>query len=337
MINQALIAAKVTPDSFQWRRFISNLLLWLGVLAIASAVMFFIAYNWDDLGRFAKFGLVQVLIAVSIFVYWLSAKKDRAIARNLVTADENATGPTNIIGQAALLSASLLLGVLLAFFGQTYQTGADTWQLFFIWAVLILPWVFISKFPVLWIVWIALVNLSAVLYFQVFRGVLDAIFTSDMALVWVIALINGAALIIWELLANRLTWLSEVWAVRTLALVSGISITSLVVHTIFDNWLNTLPLAVILWLAVMVLVYFVYRKRKPDLFMLAMACLSGLVVIISAIGYLLFDKANIDEIAGFLLMTILVITLGGFAAKWLKSVHKESYGIVATSKGDDNE
>ena len=315
------------------------MMLWLGVLAIASSVMFFIAYNWDDLGHFAKFGLVQALIVAAIFVYWFSGKKGNVTVKKLADVDSenaNVKDSVNIIGQAALLSASLLLGVLLAFYGQTYQTGADTWQLFFFWAVLILPWVLIAKFPALWIVWIALINLSAVLYFQVFRGILDTIFSADVGLVWVVALTNTAALIIWELLENRWKWLSETWAIRTLALVSGASLTVLVIHAIFDDW-STLPLAGILWFVVMVLVYIVYRKRKTDLFMLAIACLSGLVVITSAVGDALFNKADIDEIAAFFVMTILVITLGGFAAKWLKAVNKESFGMVNASEGGDSE
>ncbi len=49
-------------------------------------------------------------------------------------------GPECTPGKAALLLATLLLGVFLALFGQTYQTGADPWQLFANWALLILPW-----------------------------------------------------------------------------------------------------------------------------------------------------------------------------------------------------
>ena len=41
---------------------------------------------------------------------------------------------------------SLLTGALLALSGQVYQTGADTFELFAWWAVLILPWVLVSRF-----------------------------------------------------------------------------------------------------------------------------------------------------------------------------------------------
>ena len=41
----------------------------------------------------------------------------------------------------ALLGLLALLGIggLFAYFGQTHQTGADPWQLFALWAALVLP------------------------------------------------------------------------------------------------------------------------------------------------------------------------------------------------------
>src|SRR3546814_15416019 len=77
--------------------------------------------NWNDLGRFAKFGLVGLLLIVAVIGYWR-------------------LGVDRAAGKASLLVASILLGALLALFGQTYQTGADTWELFANWAVLMAPW-----------------------------------------------------------------------------------------------------------------------------------------------------------------------------------------------------
>jgi len=41
--DQALLVSNVTPDNHSWKYFLSNLLLWLGVVALSSSVMFFIA------------------------------------------------------------------------------------------------------------------------------------------------------------------------------------------------------------------------------------------------------------------------------------------------------
>ncbi len=55
---------------------------------------------------------------------------------------------------AATLLATLLLGALLALMGQTYQTGADPWQLFAFWALLALPWMLAARRDLLWTFWV---------------------------------------------------------------------------------------------------------------------------------------------------------------------------------------
>src|SRR5690606_26743262 len=72
-----------------------------------------------------------------------------------------------LIRQLLLLIASIITGSLLALFGQIYQTGADTWQLFFAWAILITPWVVIARFPALWLLWLGLINALLLLYLDV--------------------------------------------------------------------------------------------------------------------------------------------------------------------------
>ena len=47
---------------------------------------------------------------------------------------------------------SLFTGALLALVGQTYQTGADTYELFALWAFAITAWVAVARLPALWLV-----------------------------------------------------------------------------------------------------------------------------------------------------------------------------------------
>lgn len=202
-INDALTTAKIVPEPKDWRIFIDALLLWLGGLALAFAAMFFIAYNWNEIGRYAKFGLVELLIVLAVGIYWK-------------------LGENKVIGKVSLLVATIFLGVLLALYGQTYQTGADTWQLFFNWALLILPWAIVGRFPAIWIVWIILINLSIVLYHQVFRGAFGLMFSSELDMFWLVFVFNTIALGVWEYLAIIWPWLSERWGARLLAIWSGI-------------------------------------------------------------------------------------------------------------------
>ena len=68
--------------------------------------------------------------------------------------------PATALGVLALAS----VGGLLAFFGQTYQTGADTWQLFALWAALTLPLCLGLRHPLLWIVWLVVAHLAITLW-----------------------------------------------------------------------------------------------------------------------------------------------------------------------------
>src|SRR5437867_9569809 len=110
-VRAALDMAGVLPHAQHWRAFLDRLLLWSGAVALAAAVVFFIAHNWNDLGKLAKFGLLEALVLAAALGYWR-------------------LGPEKAAGKASLLVACILFGALLALLGQTYQTGADTWELF---------------------------------------------------------------------------------------------------------------------------------------------------------------------------------------------------------------
>lgn len=116
----------------------------LGLAILAAAlgglgIIFWIAANWETLSRAGRFALLQALI-----VAMCSGAVFRPAAR-----------------PALSLLALLGIGGLFAYFGQTYQTGADPWQLFAIWAGLALPLCLGVRHDVLWAPW-ALVAMSAV-------------------------------------------------------------------------------------------------------------------------------------------------------------------------------
>ena len=299
-IGDALTAAKVVPDGKSWRTFVDHLLLWLGGLALAFAVMVFVAYNWNDIGRFAKFGMVEGFIVLAIVAYCKLAEHKTA-------------------SKVSLLVATISLGVLLALYGQTYQTGADPWQLFFNWALLMLPWALIGRFSAIWIVWVILINISIVLYHQTFRGVFWIMF-GPTGMLWLAFFFNTLVLVAWEFLAESCHWLSERWAIRLLAVGSGVPMTWLVLNAIF-NHRDVSAFSGLVWSIWLALMYFVYRKVRSDLFMLAGGCLSGITVSVSFLGkHMLKDGSP----GGFLFLALVVIGMGAGAAFWLKNVHQES-------------
>ncbi len=293
-IDEALSITKVFPNEKDWLVFIGQLLLWLGGIAIAFAVMFFIAYNLDNIGKFVQFGAIEALIAISVFTYWKFYNHP-------------------IASKVSLLSASILLGVLLALYGITYQTGADTWQLFFTWAMLITPWVIIGRFPALWIVWLVLLNTSIILYQSTFIS--SYFFFYDLTKI--LFIFNTLALLIWELSSSKFTWLNERWAVRLLALGSGTSITWLIMDAILDD---KNMLSALIWLVWIVSFYFFYRYIKRDLFMLSEIALSSIIV---AASFLIKVMIEVDmNIGSAFVAAMLIAGMSAGAAFWLRNIQK---------------
>ena len=117
------------------RGFVAVLAAALGGLG----VVFWVAANWQTLGRFGRFALLEgFVLAMCVGALWKPA----------------ARAPLGLV-------ALLAIGALFAYFGQTYQTGADPWQLFAVWALLSLPLCIAARSDVLWAPW-ALVVMTGI-------------------------------------------------------------------------------------------------------------------------------------------------------------------------------
>ena len=299
-VAAALHAAKVTPDAAGWRALLDRLLLWSGALALAAAVVFFVAHNWSALGRFAKLGAVEVLIVAAALGYWK-------------------LGPERPAGKASLLFAALSVGALLARVGQTYQTGADTWELFATWAAFIAPWVIVGRYAALWLLWLTIVNTAIALYFTVFPGVFGALSAVEDQL-WTLFALNTAALVVWELASPRYAWLSARWAPRVIAIAGGACITLLALHAIF-SWPEAgvgVAFFYPVWIAC---AYAAYRLRSRDLLVLAGLCASAIVVVTGLLSRTLFEGSA--EAGGFLVVALVVIAMATAAAWWLNALARE--------------
>ncbi|NLC21763.1 MAG: DUF2157 domain-containing protein, partial [Halomonadaceae bacterium] len=68
-VAQAVAHSGLYPTGRAWGVFLDRLLLWLGTLALVCGVLFFIAYNWAEMGRGLRFGLVQAALVIAIGVY----------------------------------------------------------------------------------------------------------------------------------------------------------------------------------------------------------------------------------------------------------------------------
>ena len=106
-------------------------LMALSALFGGAALIMWIAANWQTLSRTAHFTLLELAVLLPGLLCLRP-------------------GPTRT--PSALL-CFLAIGGLWAYFGQTYQTGADPWQLFALWAVLSLPLCFFARSDLLWLPW----------------------------------------------------------------------------------------------------------------------------------------------------------------------------------------
>lgn len=300
--RRALVAAlRITgaqPDGLAWLRFTDYLLLILGALFLISGIFFFIAFNWEDLPRFARFGVVEGAIVVTVAIaHWVGLQR--------------------ISGKIALTVAALLVGGLLAVFGQEYQTGADSYSLFVYWALLILGWVLISRFDLLWVGWAGLLNVSLLLYFsQVLRG-------DEYPQPEALFALNTVALVLWEWMGRRFAWWQHRWPARLTALVAfGFVLIPTLwnIFAFFDG--DTVPIVhrfgPLIYLAFLGLVLWVYSRWLPDLFMITVAMFSVIVVLTSLIGR---ATAEIDETTAFFVTGTVVIVLAGIAVGILRRIH----------------
>lgn len=299
-LGAALREAGVYPARAEWVRFLGHLLLWSGAVLLAAAVIFFLAYNWRVLGRFGKFAVAEIpLLLAFIFAAW--------------------RGTESALGRAALFAAALFTGGLLALVGQTYQTGADTFELFATWAVAILPWVGVARMPALWLFWLLLANTAIMLYFQLRPGIVDGIFATARPL-WALFLFNTLAWAVWEAAALRLSWMRQRWLVRSLAALSSAQVTMLANDAIFGE--QNIP-GIIAWLMWITLAYAVYRRRIYELFVLACGVLSTVIVVTSVLVKILISGKATDVSGFFLLIAMAVVGISGAGAWWLKKVSAE--------------
>jgi len=298
-VPAALTDAGLTPRGDSWRQFIAYLLLANGGMLLMAGIAFFFAANWDVFGRFAKFGLIEAGMAGCLLVYGLK--------------------PDTRLGQASLTGAAMLLGVLLAYFGQTYQTGADNWQLFAVWAAMITPWAVLARNASLWVLWLLLVNVALPLYFMVRPGLVGVLSAGD-ALLWCLVLFNGTALAAWEGGSGRVAWLPRLPVARALGAQTGLCLTWLAIQHTADPHGAVSAGVLAVYAGVLPLLYRIYRRVRYDLFMLAGLCFSLMTVLTVALGKWLFAG---DGLLAFLAMAVWLVFASAVSVRWLRAVQGE--------------
>jgi uncharacterized membrane protein len=252
-----------------------------------------VAYNWSRVGRFGKFGVIELAIVAAALIGW------RRLPR--------------LSGQLAITGASVLVGPLFAVYGQTYQTGADPYGLFLTWFVVILPWVVAARFSALWVIALALLDLALALFW--FQVIGTRSLSQTLLLPLLLGTLHALAVACWEWQFRRPeAWLAEQWAPRLVAATGLVALWAGAATCVIEFTNSSLPgmLAVLALAGAIAGIYHYYRKARPDRFMVSVGIGTGMALITVGVGRLIFDGLDL-EVLGFFLMTGFVvweITLG---------------------------
>lgn len=263
-----------------------------GIAIMAAAlgglgIIFWIAANWESLSRTGRFALLQALI-----VTMCTGALFRPAAR-----------------PALALLALLGIGGLFAYFGQTYQTGADPWQLFAIWAALSLPLCLGVRHDALWAPW-ALICMSAIaLWIHAHAGHGWKVSGADLG--YHLAAWGAALLLVFALSPGLSRYTGAgVWGMRVAVTLTTFIITWSGVFALFDSSVApqyALGLAVLAGAAAALC-----SARFHDTFALSAIGLALNVMLVAGLSRFLLDNSGRDPI--FQTMLIGLVAAGMLAA-----------------------
>ena len=298
-VESMFAAAEARPSRAEGLQFLAICLRVAGVLSLAAGLIFFVAANWSRLEVFGRFALVELLLVGCAVVAFLKP-------------------PPAFVGRGALFLAFVATGALLALFGQTYQTGADVYELFLGWALLGLPLALAAQWSLTSAAWVLVFNTALLLYcgWQPAGGML-----------WVL-LGNRHFSPPYILLAacwlNLLLWLAADWRnspavpgwVRRILVSAAFSFCTWAgMVALFDSnssnfFRDSDPLAVLASLATMAAASVYAYRRRVDIYPLA-AIMGSFIIVGMGILIRLFDNAG----EGLLLLAALWLigssTVGG--------------------------
>lgn len=287
------------PDAALWRWFLDRLALWLGIALCAAGVICFIAANWEHLGKFTRLYGIQVLVVAAV-----------AAAARL--------GLARLGGQAALWLAMVLLGGLLALIGQTYQTGADTWELFTLWAALALPWAFAGRHAAIWLLWIAVANIALGLWTDTMGGPL----LDDESSLMLVGLFDLALFLGWRFAAGRWPEFGGDGGPRLLAAAALFCLSVPAMESAFEHGGPKFGYEMWAWLAGVAVLLAVELRRRRDRAVLAMAVISLIAVSTAWLFQLTIQYLDHEPAALWLLLAVAVLGEATAGAWWLRRMDR---------------
>ena len=292
--------------NLSWQRYLNLLFLLLTVGFLTSGVITLIAANLDYFSDLAKiYGLQTLLVVTVVLGIYCFIRESRRQAK------EKLKWKTYSI----FFVVSVLIGALFALVGQTYQTGADVWQLFAVWTLCQLP--FLLLFP----------NVASALLFAATANVAFYLFNeqnSHNSMCYAV-LINAGLLVISELFSKAFHdqhWriLPKVFLVLTFASLFGL----IVIYDVYFYayaWgeLGRSSLSSFLIAIPALIALYVYHKYRFDFINL-------IISVIALLGaYCFLASLLIRGVEEGVVLGLIGFTFTVMAIKWLVKLYKQEY------------
>ncbi|TCD02498.1 DUF2157 domain-containing protein [Pedobacter psychroterrae] len=288
----------IYADKSAWAKFIDAVLLSMGTAFLVAGAIFFFAYNWDELHKFVKLGIVQFLILTGIAAVFLV--KPNLLVKNII-----------------LTGTSMLVGLLFSVFGQIYQTGADAYDFFLGWTVFIFLWAVVSEFAPLWLLLLALINITFSLYVSQIGPDWTAVTTY-----LILSMVNLAAVILVKYLASK-NYITSVpgWFDKIVVIMAVSCLTTSLVSGIFGRY----PPVWFIALAVCFIIYSAgvgYALRHKSIYLLCLISLSVLIILVGLVWEIL--KVNNEFV--LLLIGLVIVACITVLVRELAKLNKSWYG-----------
>ncbi len=280
-------AAYLCRDRAFWTRWSLRALFALGVGHALAGVIFFFAFNWDDLSAFSKFAILQSGIVASTLL---------ALVLN----------PGKPAGEAFLIASTVLVGVLLAVIGQVYQTGADPWQLFAWWTLLTIPWALASRSAAHWFIWLIVAYFAGNLYGYQVLVAAEALSTVELQCLISVAI--ALVLVIREAAVRMgMSWLDSAWTRAVLAFAAIAIVFWFAAGWILD--FDVAPGATLLFVILLAVMTFIYARVLPDFSIIAI-CGGFATLFLMAVGARLLHESigfDMDDIYTTIFSLVLLL------------------------------
>ena len=292
--------------NLSWQRYLNLLFLLLTVGFLTSGVVTLIAANLDYFSDLAKiYGLQTLLVVTVVLGIYCFIRESRRQAK------EKLKWKT----YSLFFVVSVLIGGLFALVGQTYQTGADVWQLFAVWTLCQLP--FLLLFP----------NVASALLFAATANVAFYLFDEQNAYnsMCYAVLINTGFLVVSELFSKTFHdqhWriLPKVFLVLTFASLFGL----IVIYDVYFYayaWgeLGRSSLSSLLIAIPALIALYVYHKYRFDFINL-------IISVIALLGaYCFLASLLIRGVEEGVVLGLIGFIFTVMAIKWLVKLYKQEY------------